>query len=308
MALKPPAKFDADVRETLDWLVARRFTDAPHTARDEAQYLLCHARRLHDSFRALPAAGEDRRCLVVGSWGIEVPYLAGRLGWTDITCLTAPGRRPGAVQRMTRNHPNQSGAWSFDLIEHDAERGLPFPDESFGLIVFWGCFEHFRHDPEFGLYDMNRVSAPGGTISLVTDNAISFQATHCMLRGEPMPMRLHHPAPEGHWRLYTPQEIESLLVGTGWRIETLTTIVPDAPVYWRSWKRWLFRKLVADYRRGFGLREPFWDAFILANAVKIAPPSRQYPSWLYKDEKIAALKSEMAERLRISSRGRAVSA
>jgi SAM-dependent methyltransferase len=298
MALKPPTTYDDDVRRTLHWLVEDRLVDRPLTARNEAQYLLCHARRLHESFATLPVARESRRCLVVGSWGIEVPYLAGQLGWTDITCLCAPERRPGVVQKLNRSHPNGDASWSFDLIEHDAERGLPFDDESFGLVVFWGCFEHLRHDPEFGLYEINRVTAFDGTISIVTDNAISFQATHSMMRGEPMPMRLHHPAAEGHWRLYTPPEIESLLTGTGWRVDTLTTIVPDPPVYWRWWKRWLFEKLVADYRRGFGLNEPYWNAFILANAVKAAPPARRYPTWLYKDEKIAALKVEMTARTR----------
>ncbi|HPF37381.1 MAG TPA: class I SAM-dependent methyltransferase [Phycisphaerae bacterium] len=296
MALKPPTEYSKEVRETLNWLVAAEHVDAPMSARGEPQYLLCHARRLHDSFVSLPAAAENRRCLVVGSWGIEVPYLAGRLGWTDITCICAPTSRRGVTQRLTRTHPNGDGEFSFDLIEHDLESGaLPFDDDTFGLVVFWGCFEHLRHDPEFGLYEINRVTARGGVVSVVTDNAISFQMTHSVLRGEPMPMRLHHPAAEGHWRLYTPPELESLLSGTGWRVDTLTTIVPDPPVYWRWWKRWLFRRLVSDYRRGFGLNEPYWDAFILANAVKIGPPARRYPKWLYKDEKIAALRLEMID-------------
>lgn len=298
MALRPPAEYSREVRETLHWLVAAGQVDAPMSARGEAQYLLCHARRLHDSFASLPNAGENKKCLVVGSWGIEVPFLAGKLGWTDITCICAPTTKRGVVQRLTRSHPNGGDSYAFDLIEHDLESGRsPFKDETFGLVVFWGCFEHLRHDPEFGLYEINRVTAPGGLVSIVTDNAISFQMTHGVLRGEPMPMRLHHPAAEGHWRLYTPPEMASLLVGTGWRMDTLTTIVPDPPVYWRWWKRWLFRKLVADYRRGFGLRDPYWDAFILANAVKVAAPTRQYPTWLYKDEKIAALKLEMVERV-----------
>src|SRR5262249_52486732 len=118
---------------------------------------------------------------------------------------------------------------------------------------------------------------------------------HSMLRGQPMPMRLHWPGSEGHWRLYTPSEIEQLAVGTGWQVDLLTTIVPDPPVYWRWWKRWLFRKLVADFRSGFGLAEPYWDAFILAHATKSAAPTRSYPGWLYKDEKIRQLKVEMLE-------------
>ena len=65
----------------------------------------------------------------------------------------------------------------------------------------------------------------------------------------------------------------------------------------RRGKRWLFRRLVADFRKGFGLPEPYWNAFILAQATKVTSPTRAYPRWLYKDEKIRQLKIEMLELL-----------
>jgi SAM-dependent methyltransferase len=296
MPLKPPTTFPRPVRQTLRWLVPDADVQAPLESVAESRYCLCHAQRLHDSLTRLPAANGNARCLVVGSWGIEVPYLAGRLGWRDITCICAPAGRSSRSGSRRRDHPNGEGRYAFDLLEHDIEaRPLPFEDESFGLVVYWGCLEHLRCDPEFSLYELNRVAAPGATLSLVTDNAISFQATHSLLRGHPMPMRLHWPSAEGHWRLYTPTELEELLNGTGWRTDTLTTIVPDPPVYWKWWKRWLFRRLVAGLRKGFGLSDPSWNAFILALATKVSPPTRSYPTWLYKDEKIRQLKMEMLE-------------
>jgi hypothetical protein len=108
-------------------------------------------------------------------------------------------------------------------------------------------------------------------------------------------MRLHWPESEGHWRLYSPREIEELLRGTGWQADLLTSIVPDPPVYWRWWKRWLFKRLVGNYREGFGLAEPYWNAFVLAQGTKVAQPSRTYPRWLYKDERIMKLKLRMME-------------
>ncbi|HWL95461.1 MAG TPA: class I SAM-dependent methyltransferase [Phycisphaerae bacterium] len=300
MALKPPTIYSPAVRRTMHWLIPRCWLDQPHEARGEVQYLLCHAQRLHDSLIQLPSASDaNRRCLVVGSWGIEAPYLIERLGWTDVTCVCAPhapASKDTEFKRTLRQHPNADCSFEFDLLERDLEAGsLPFDDGEFGLVVFWGCFEHLRYDPEGVLYEINRVTAPNGVMSLVTDNAISFQMTHSLLRGRPMPMRLHEPAPEGHWRLYAPAEIEELLRGTGWNVELLTSIVADPPVYWQWWKRWLFRRLVAGYRRGFGLPEPYWNAFILAHASKVAAPSRRYPGWLYKDEKIRALKREMLD-------------
>ncbi|MCG8404478.1 MAG: class I SAM-dependent methyltransferase [Phycisphaerales bacterium] len=298
MAMKPPAKYSRPARQTLHWLLHNDWLQHPQEATGEAQYLLCHAERLDQSLRRLPKPRSNKRCLVVGSWGLEVPYLKGKLGWEEITCICAPLSQPGEVQKARRDHPNGSESYTFDLIEHDIEGGeWPFDSETFGLVVFWGCFEHLRHDPEFALYEINRVCEPGAVITLVTDNAISFHATHSILRGSPMPMRLHHPTPEGHWRLYTPPEIGELLEGTGWRVDLLTSIVEDAPVYWKWWKRRLFKKLVADYRRGFGLREPYWNGFVLAHATKVAAPTRAYPKWLYKDPKIHQLKVEMLERV-----------
>jgi len=296
MAMKPPTSYSRPTRETLHWLVEDQWVGRPLEATGEVRYLLCHAERLHVSLSRLPAAGENPRCLVVGSWGLEVPYLCDRLGWSDVTCLCAPNGRPGQARRQTRGHPNEDRDFSFTLIEHDIEDGpLPFEADTFSLVVFWGCLEHLRTDPEFSFYEINRVCRPGATISLVTDNAISFQATHSVLRGSPMPMRLHWPPSEGHWRLYTPCEVKQLLQGTGWQVDVLTSIVPDPPVYWRWWKRWLFKRVVGDLRAGFGLDEPYWNAFILAHAHKAAAPTRAYPPWLYKDEKIRQLKVWMME-------------
>lgn len=297
MAYKPPTRYSKPVRRTLHWLVDDRWVGQPLAASGEVQYLLCHAVRLHESLGRLPRpVRREDRCLVVGSWGLEVPYLRGRLGWNEVTCVCAPRKVSGRVHRESRRNPNTGEAYAFDLMEHDIEAGpLPFESGSFSLVVFWGCFEHLRRDPEYALYEINRLCARGATVSLVTDNAISFQATHKLLCGMPMPMRLHHPDPEGHWRLYTPPEIGELLGGTGWRVDLLTTIVPDPAVYWKWWKRWLFKKLVADLRRGFGLAGPYWNAFTLAHATKVADPTRSYPTWLYKGEKIRQLKIEMME-------------
>ncbi len=296
MPLKPPTSYSRAVRKTLHWLVPDEWVDHPLESTGETRYLLCHAERLHESLRRLPPAGENPRCLVVGSWGLEVPYLVGQLGWEDLTCLYAPRGRPGWEQRRTRRHPNADEEYPFTLIEQDIEAGpLPFEAETFSLVVFWGCLEHLRRDPEYAFYELNRVCEPGATVSLVTDNAISFQATHSVLRGEPMPMRLHWPESEGHWRLYSPREIEDLLCGTGWQVDVLTSIVSDPPVYWKWWKRWLFRRMIGGYRQGFGLPEPYWNAFVLAHATKAARPTRSYPTWLYKDERIRQLKVQMME-------------
>jgi len=285
------------VRQTLHWLVPDAALDNPHDTVGETRYLLRHAHRLHESLTRLPTADAPAaRCLVVGSWGLEIPYLVDRLGWRGITCIAAPAARPGELQRRLRKHPNVEQTYPFSLLEHDVESApLPFDDGFFNLVVCWGCIEHLRIDPEFSFYELNRVTAPGGALSLVTDNAISFHATHDLLRGHPASGRLQWPAAQSRWRLYTPPEIEELAQGTGWRIDLMTTIVADPPVHWAWWKRWRFKRMVRDLRKGAGLPDPYWNAYILAHATKVSAPTRSYPAWLYGDEKIRQLKIDMLE-------------
>jgi SAM-dependent methyltransferase len=200
------------------------------------------------------------------------------------------------VQHRSRPHPNAGRSYSYRLIEHDVEAApLPLADGDFSLVIVWRDLERMRCDPEFALYELNRVTVPGGTLSLVADNAISLRATHALVCGDPAPLRIHDSSRESRWRLFTPDEIEDLARGTGWRIDTLTTIVPAAPAQWPWWKRWLFKRWVGGMRSGSGRPDPCWNNFILASATKVSGPTRSYPAWLYSDERIRQLKIEMIE-------------
>ena len=301
VAMSPlsPLKYPRAVRSTLRHLVDPAAIQDCRLAQGEDRDILCHARRLHESFSRLPAAGSSTdRCLIIGSSGAEVPYLAAHLNYTDITCL-APSRGDASEPvRAIRNHPQGDRPHEFTLIEHDPEsRCWPLADAQFSLAIFWGGLEHLHDDPEFALFELNRVCIPGATISVVAENAISFEATHSILRGEPVSSRLNGANGDGRRRSYTPRQIGDLLEGTGWRVNELTTIVSDPPAHWSWWHRILFKRLAANLRRGAGLAEPYWNAFVLAQATKIGPPTRQYPRWLYQDERIRHLKIEMLEML-----------
>lgn len=294
MSLDPPRSFSRPVRNTLRWLVPAEAVANPRSAIGEDRYILRNAERLHESLNHLPAAGGSGRCLVVGSWGLETPYLCEKLGWREITCVATAAHPGMRRQRRSRIQPATGAEYEYDYLEHDIEsEPLPFETGHFDMVIFWGCLEHLRSDPEFGLYELNRVATPGATLSLVTDNAISFRATCGLLRGEPVPMRLNWPSKEGHSRKYSPREVEDLLIGTGWRVDSLQSIVSDPPAYGTWWKRWRLRRWVAGQR--LGLAEPYWNAYLLAMATRASAPTRSYPSWLYKDEKIRQLKVEMLE-------------
>ena len=95
--------------------------------------------------------------------------------------------------------------------------------------------------------------------------------------------------------MYAPHELTELLEGTGWRVEAMTSIVPEAPASWGWWKTWRMRRLLAHQRNGFGLVQPFWNAHLLAHATRAAGPMRSFPTWLYQEEKIRELKIDMME-------------
>lgn len=284
------------LRKTLRWLVSDAALADASRASEEERFVLRDVHRYHESISRLPPAAGRRRCIIVGSEGVEVPYLMGRLGWEEVVCITLSRTLPGAVQRRVRRHPNGAEAFAYSVIEHDIERATwPLPDESFALALYWCCIERLRYDPEFTLFELNRVCAPDAVVSLVTENPVSFQATLELLAGRPRPLRLHWPADDGPCRLYAPQEISSLLSGTGWRVDLLTSIASESDDTGRWWKRWKLRRFLAQRRRGLGLSDSFGRGHLLAGATRASSPTRRYPSWLYHEEKIRRLKIEMME-------------
>lgn len=301
--MSPPLslKFPRSVRSTLRHLVDPSAVQNPCAARGEDRDILFQARRLHESLSRLPPAGSRTdRCLLIGSTGAEVPYLGAHLNYADVTCLAPCRSDASEPSRAVRRHPRGDRLFEYTLIEHDPESPWPLADAQFSLALFWGGLEQLQHDPEFSLYELNRVCMPGATVSVVAENAISFEATHSILRGEPAPPRLNGSiadGPDAPGRSYTPRQIADLLEGTGWRVNELTTIVSDPPLHWSWWQRALFKRLAANLRRGVGLAEPYWNAFVLAQATKVDPPTRSYPRWLYQDERIRHLKIEMLEML-----------
>lgn len=292
----PPVRLSRAVRETLHWLVSEDDLAAPHDAEGESRRLLHRAAELHEALAGLPAATENcDKCLLVGSTGAEVPYLAGKLGWKDVTCVAPPTCRAKRRLRRARPHPNSDASFPFTLIEQDPETdALPLEDHSFGLVVYLGRIETLRDDPEFVFYELNRVVQPRGRLVLLAENPVSLQATHSILRGAPQSARIEH-GPESAWRRYAPQEIEELLNGTGWRVESITSVVPGPALGGSWWRRRLFKRLVADLRAETGLAEPCLHTRLLVNAAKVSEPTRSYPRWLYDDEKIRQLKVEMLE-------------
>lgn len=55
-------------------------------------------------------------------------------------------------------------------IQHDVEKGLPFPNEAFDIVWCTEVIEHL-HKPELFIREVDRIVKPGGLIVLTTPNS-----------------------------------------------------------------------------------------------------------------------------------------
>jgi len=83
-----------------------------------------------------------------------------------------PDRFQDAVQR-----------YRLDVRQGNAETDpLPYPSESFDVVVFTEVFEHLRINPIKTIGELRRVIRPGGFLLLSTPNLYSLNGLYSLLR------------------------------------------------------------------------------------------------------------------------------
>lgn len=104
------------------------------------------------------------------------------------------------------------------------QQPLPFPANSFSVVLFSEILEHLRMNPLYALKELHRVLAPGGRLILGTPNITVLHRFHFLLgkgyQGNPVEefKKLDSLGHMGHIRLYTLDEVESFLKHTGFQV------------------------------------------------------------------------------------------
>lgn len=125
-------------------------------------------------------------------------------------------------------------ARGLDIVEADADGGLPFADGSFDTVVANQVVEHVRWTDSL-LAEIRRVLAPGGVSCISTNNLSSWHNLASLALGyQPMPMHVsdqvvignpltpdegadHPNGAQAHLRVFTPRALVDLAARHGLR-------------------------------------------------------------------------------------------
>jgi SAM-dependent methyltransferase len=100
----------------------------------------------------------------------------------------------------------KAAALGIETVVADVEEPLPFPDESFDVVVAGELFEHLRF-PQDLVAEIRRLLRPGGALAGSVPNAFNVQNRLRFLRGLP-PER-----DRTHLHMFQPEDLQELLAG-----------------------------------------------------------------------------------------------
>jgi len=192
--------------------------DAPFLERFRAspyiQLILRYAVLPPNSLILEPGCGSGKFSLALASLGHRVVVL-------DYVVEVLHGVR-ATEQRLAGKWPGQVQAYSQGSLEH-----LPFPDDTFNLVVNEGVVEHWLDTPArlAVLREMVRVTQLGGIVAVVVPNGV-----HPLIRVWEARLEGLHATPAMTY--YSAERLRQELTQAG-----LRDVYADGIYPWRSWVR-----------------------------------------------------------------------
>jgi SAM-dependent methyltransferase len=186
-----------------------------------------HTQPLFEALLDVTSAGPGTRMLDVGCGSGLMMVLAASRGAAVTGVDVAPGLLTVASDRLL-----EAGLWLADM------ESLPFPDESFDVIVGANAFQ-FAGDPLRALREAARVGRPGGAVAVAAfaePERSESTAVHLAMSALSPPQRQTAHAP---YSLSDPGNLESGLAAAGLRL----AVAGEVECVWRY-------DTLADAQRG----------------------------------------------------------
>jgi len=210
------------------------------SAKDLHGYFKDAASRLHFSCAKFGLFGNHRlgKVLEIGPFYGYLPFLL-RERSSSYTIIEGP--EPAVEPLMALYEQARVEVHLLDFFEifgptRGANHALPFPDDSFDLVICWETMEHFNFNPVKFVRELHRVCSPGAKIHITVPNKASFQALAGLLSRVKLPQSIksyfefENYQSDGktafygfHWREYTPEELSALFREAGFKVEVCET-------------------------------------------------------------------------------------
>lgn len=116
------------------------------------------------------------------------------------------------LQQFIENTKNFSSFYGFNNLAADLSfEPLPYPDNSFDLILFSETLEHLNFYPLNLFKEISRVLRPDGSVVITTPNLLRLNNVLKMIIGQSINHEIEKPyGPGTHYREYSFKEIEYL--------------------------------------------------------------------------------------------------
>lgn len=248
----------------------------------DADYYRNHSERISSAFNELPELPTGFKCLCIGTWGAEVPYLMGHLGASEVRCVRAPDENVPKVEQRTIDAPGELGSFPTTIYAMDIESEA-LPEElisTFDLVLAWEVLEHLCVNPPNLIWQAVSALRNGGIISVTTPNALWHYFTTAQLFGDNalgLKLQPHKPFAT-HWRLYSPREVGDLCTQMGCELTQVTSFLKTEAF---SLKSRLYLAALKQFRKRSGNGDCNYGQVVHVIARKTSEAELYRPEWLF---------------------------